>query len=436
MTVTPSIEYLTGSGWVDRPDAVLPALEADVTCDVAVVGGGLGGMSAALRLAERGIDVVLLEADICGWGASARSAGYLGNTLAADPNLVAMFHRRRFGGLVRFADSALHFAVDLIDRLSIDCELERTGLISAAVTPGQLDRARRTTEVLVRAGTDAEFVEGPDIGLPAAFLGGMFEKVGGLLNPGKYALGVRQALVDAGARVFERTPVGAVDTSRSGVTVGAPGGRVRAERVLLMTNARSKDLNAVPRRLATPVWTSLVETEPIPGERLDEIGWTSRMGIVTQHMLLENYRLTPRNTIVFGTRQLETARGALGARPASPAVVADLLRGFRQRFPTLSDVAPERAWGGWIGMATSWLPTAGETDRRVLYALGCNGHGLAQAPYLGHLLADRLAGDALHDDLQAVWRKRPWFRPSLMLTAPALKAAWAMDRLSDRLNRA
>ena len=73
--MTAAVEYLTGTGWVDRPDVAGPALAGDVACDVAVVGGGLGGMAAALRLAERGAYVVVLEADLCGWGASARSAG-------------------------------------------------------------------------------------------------------------------------------------------------------------------------------------------------------------------------------------------------------------------------------------------------------------------------------------------------------------------------
>ena len=435
MTDRHDVDLLTATGWVDRPNVVAPALEGDVVCDVAVVGGGLGGAAAALRLAERGVDVVVLEADVCGWGASARSAGYLGNSLAADPQLVALFHRRRLPGLVRFADHAFHFADGLINRLSIDCDYERTGLVLAAVSRGQLRRARRNTKILTGAGADAEYVEGPTLGLPHGFLGGMVERVGGLLNPGKYALGVREALLRSSARVFERSAVHRVEAAGKRVTITTSGGRVRAGRVLLTTNAGSKELEIAPRHVATPVWTSLVETEPIPPERLDETGWTSRVGIVTQHMLLENYRPTPRGTIVFGTRQLRTAHGGLNGQPLDQALIADLVRGFRDRFPSLSDIAPCRAWGGWIGMTTSWLPVAGEAAANVVYAIGCNGHGLAQAPYLGTLIADRLAGDEPHDDLRAVWQARPRFRPSVILTRPVLKATWAMDRLSDLVSR-
>lgn len=151
-------------------------------------------------------------------------------------------------------------------------------------------------------------------------------------------------------------------------------------------------------------------------------------------MILENYRVTARGTIVFGTRQVQTSNGSPSPRPPAAAVVDDLARGFRARFPGLRDVAPQRAWGGWIGMTPTWLPVAWEASPNVLYSLGCNGHGFAQAQYLGHLLAGRLAGESMPEDLKAVWRGRRGFWPSPM-RAPVLRLAWMADRLSDRLAR-
>ncbi|MFI8933178.1 NAD(P)/FAD-dependent oxidoreductase [Streptomyces sp. NPDC053474] len=429
------VTYSALTGWVDRPTDVTPMLEGEVTCDVAVVGGGYAGMAAALRLADRGADVVLLESGHCGWGGSSRNAGYLSNALAGDPELLNALHARRLPALIRYADSAAHFTEELIQRLRIDCDYEPTGNVIAAVSPGQLRRTRRNAEILQRAGADAEFVEGRDFGLPRSFLGGVFERAGGLLNPGKFALGLRDALLRSSVRVYEHTAARAIEPHASGVVVSVSGGRVRAERVVLATNAYSRDLPFAPRRMVTPIWTSLVETEPVEPERLAATGWTRRIGIVTPHTILENYRPTPRGTIMFGTRQLRTARGALGAREPDEAVVADLLRGFHERFPTLSDIAPRRAWGGWVAMTPSLLPVAGEATKNVFYAIGCNGHGLAQSPYLGTLLADRLAGDQAHDDLAAVWRARPRFAPMPVFSAPALRAAWTIDRLADRLHR-
>ncbi|MER5783131.1 FAD-binding oxidoreductase [Streptomyces mobaraensis] len=426
------VTYSAFSGWADRPTDFAPMPEGELTCDIAVVGGGYAGMAAALRLAEHGADVVLLESGFCGWGGSSRNAGYLSNALAGDPQLLNTLYARRLPGLVRYADEAARFTERLIGRLAIDCDYEPTGNVIAAVSPGQLRRTERNAAILRRAGADVEFVEGRGFGLPHTFLGGVFERAGGLLNPGKFALGLRAALLASDVRTYERTTVRAVEPHASGAVVHVTGGRVHAERVVLATNAYSRDLAIAPRRMVTPVWTSLVETEPIAPERLAATGWTRRTGIITPHTILENYRPTPHGTIMFGTRRLRTTRGPLGAREPDDAVVADLLRGFHERFPSLGDVAARRAWGGWIAMTSSLLPVAGEAAKNVFYAIGCNGHGLAQSPYLGTLLADRLAGDRTHEDLAAVWRPRPRFAPSVLST-PTLHAAWTLDRISDRV---
>ncbi|KAB7757291.1 MULTISPECIES: NAD(P)/FAD-dependent oxidoreductase [Mycobacteriaceae] len=427
------MNLLTETGWAPVPVGE-PALAGEVTCDVAVVGGGVGGMTAALRLAESGADVVLLEAQTCGWGASSRNAGYVTNSIAADPSLLALLlSRSKVRALFQFAEAAVEFTQDAIEHRAIDCDFEKVGIVLAAVSKGQLRKSRRNAKILSEAGSSAEFVDGRDAGLPDGFLGGVREGIGGTLNPGKYAMGLRDAVLASGVRVFEHTPVQNVTDGGAGVTVETAQGRVRAKQALLTANANLKDFAIAPRRLVSPVWTSLVETEPVAPERLDAIGWTSRAPMVTAHMILESYRVTPRNTIVFGTRRLETTNGPLHARTPSGPVVDDLVRGFRERFPGLSDVAPQRAWGGWIGMSSTWLPVAGEAAPNVLYSLACNGHGFAQAQYVGNLLADRLSGAPMPDDLKTIWHDgRFW--PSFV-SQPALTLGWFGDRVLDRLAR-
>lgn len=430
------LEYLHDTGWVSRPNNSAPTLDGEIRCDVAIIGGGLGGMAAGLRLAERGADVVVLEAGLCGWGASTRNGGHLSNALAGDPRLLAALHPRRLSRVVRFAESAMRFADETITRLGIDCDYQRTGNVAmASASQREVRSAKRAADILRSAGSDAEYVDGREFGLPHGFLGGIFERGGGLVNPGKYTLGIRELLLNSGARVFEHTPVETLTETGTGVAISVPGGRVNAERVLLATNAYSVDLAFAPPRLATPVWVSVIETEPVDPDRLDAAGWTSRAGITTNNMIVQNFRPTPHGTVVAGTRQVQPARGPLGVRATDPSVASDILRGFRERFPTLRDLAPQRTWGGWVAMTPSFLPVAGESSSKITYALGCNGYGLTQAPYLGTLLADRLAGDKLHEDLRAVWQNRPWFPPNLPYSPPALRAIWALDRISDQISR-
>lgn len=304
------MEYLFDTGWVDRPEVTAAALQGEIRCDVAVIGAGVGGMAAGLRLAERGVDVVVLEAGICGWGASSRNGGYLTDALSGDPRMLSALHRRRLPGVMRFGQSALRFAEDLIERHQIECDYNRVGWVSmASTTRHRAKNAERAAEVLRSLGADAEYVDGREFGLPHAFLGGVYEPHGGLCNAGKYALGLRKVLLASGARVYEQTPVQDLESSGSAVVITVPGGKVRADRVLLATNGYSADLPFAPPRLAAPLWVSLLETEPIDPERLDSTGWTNGAGFVSNNNIVSNFRKTPHNTIVFGTRNVQAPQG-------------------------------------------------------------------------------------------------------------------------------
>jgi len=425
-----SLTYLSGSGWVDRPTALEPALTGDVECDIAVIGGGLGGMAAALRLADLGRDVVLVEADLCGWGASSRNAGYLTPTLGNDPRILKRFYADRVHGLYRFANNAVDFTEELMAGHAIECGYERTGNIAAAPTVA----AYRHMAAHARPGTRSVVGDAAQLGIPPAFPGGIHIKVGGILNPGQLALGVRGVVRTSDVRVFERSPVtGLVDTGDA-VRIDLPGGRIRARQAVLTTNAFTGQLPIAPRNLSTPVWVTAVETEPVSAEMMDEAGWTSRTPMTTNHFVMQSFRPSNRGTIVFTTRSLQTARRARTDRMPDRTVVDDLVRGFRERFPTLTDVAPARAWGGWIGLTPSNMAVAGQVTPRVHYAMACNGHGLPQAPYLGTLLADHVSEKGMHDDLAAVWRESRRFAPGVV-NPVTLRLGWLADRVRDRADR-
>lgn len=432
---TDGIDYTTFSGWVDPPADLRPPLDGEVSCRVAVVGGGINGMSTALRLAQRGQDVVLLEAEFCGYGSSSRNAGQLAGAPGGDLQLLNLLSRKKMPGMMRLAEHAAQHVEDFIAKHDIDCEYEATGNAFAAVSRGQMGRVRRVAKIVTRAGGHVEVGTSEDLGIPRGFVGGMREVVGGRMNPGRFALGMRRVLLDSAARVFEQTKVTRIARDGAHVVVSTSHGTVRAEQVVLATNAFAGEWDITPRHLSVPLYVVEVETEPIDPARIAALGWTSGMGLVTQHAIMENYRLTPRNTIVFGVRRVERGTSyPLPERTPSPDVVEELARAFDTRFPSLADVAVERAWGGWIAITSSWLPVAGQVGGNVHYSIACNGHGLAQAPYVGTLVADHVVDGVRHEDLQTIWHDKPAFPRPFMMGRAGLRAIWVYDRIADAIN--
>lgn len=437
MSATADTTYTTFSGWMDPPTDVRPPLTENLACSVAVIGGGLAGMATALRLAQHGVDTVLLEAQFCGHGSGSRNAGQLASAPGGDIQLLNLLYRQRMPSLIRLTEHAANHVESLIETLGIDCDYEATGNVFAAVSRGQLGRTRRIAMILRRAGAHVEEGTAGELGIPHGFLGGLREINGGILNPGKLVRGLRGAVLAAAVRVFEQSKVIEIVGGTSGVTIETPGGVVRAGQVVLATNAYAGEWDITPKRLSSPMWVTEVETEPIDPRRLAALGWTSRSGLVTQHNIMENYRLTARDTIVFGVRRIERAASyPLPERGPDPAVVAELAAAFARRFPPLADVAIDRAWGGWIGITSTWLPVAGTVGDDVYYSLACNGHGLAQATYIGSLIADRIATGVVPDDLRTIWVEEPNFGRAvpLLMGRLGLRAAWAADRFNDMIN--
>jgi glycine/D-amino acid oxidase-like deaminating enzyme len=423
------------SGWIDPPEDLRPPLSGGITCDVAVVGGGLGGMATALRLAERGLDVVLLEADFCGFGSSSRNAGQVAGAPGGDLRMLKLFYRKKMPALVRMAENAAHHVERLMQTHDIDCHYEPNGMVFGAVSRGQMRRVRACAKVLRGAGGHGHVGTSEELGIPRVFLGGMRENLGGMLNPGMLTRGVRRVLLASSARVYEQTRVTGIVRDAGAVSLATPQGHVRAGKVVLATNAYSGEWDITPKRLSIPAYIIEVETEPIAANRLAAMGWTSRSGVVTQHQIMENYRLTERNTIVFGVRRLERGTSyPLPSKTPDPGLVAELVSAFRTRFPALADVRIERSWGGWIAITSSWLSVAGQLEDDVFYSIGCNGHGLAQAPYIGAMIADLIVDGTRPADLDVIWADKPSFAPFFLMGRTGLRLVWVVDRLCDLAN--
>jgi gamma-glutamylputrescine oxidase len=380
------------SPWLEEADPAEPALAGERVVDVAIVGAGYTGLSTALALRREGLSVAVLEARRAGFGASGRNAGHLTPTIGKDlPTLSKTWGRERVDGLVTLVRAAIGHVEASISKHAIACDYEPVGNVVAAVHERQHRAVERAAEAARTHHMPGELLERADLerrGLPRFVTRGWLEAEGGILHPGRYLGGLRRAALAAGAELYEETPVLRIEEGED-VVVHAAHGRVRAERVVLATNAFTPELGRL-RSAGTRLHVQLFRTAPLDDAQRAALGWTGREGIYTAHEILESYRWTPDGRILGGSKAVRAGFAGRSLPDVDPAVSTLLERTFRQRFPELPGLPIERHWGGPIYMSLDFLPVVGRGGRggRVLHALAYAGHGVALASYAGEMLAD------------------------------------------------
>jgi len=423
--------------WTESAPAFRPAArELPAQVDVAVVGGGFTGLSAALALARRGASVVVLEAgERVAAEASGRNGGHVNNGLAVDyAEVAAKVGRERARDWYHAYDDAVDTVARLVHDEAIECDFSRTGKLKLATRPAQLDALRRSADALVHDGvdTDVEILDAPRVRAEVRserFHGGLLYKRSGQMHMGRFAQGLAAAAERRGAQIHTGTCVQRLERVGSGHThrLQTARGRVDAQQVLLATGATRHGGYASfgwLRRRIVPIGSFIVVTEPLGAERAQAL-LAGRRTYVTVANIHHYFRLTADHRLVFGGR----ARFAISS-PQSDAKSGEILRaGLTETFPELHDVRLDYCWGGLVDMTQDRLPHAGEHDG-LYYSMGYSGHGTQMSVHMGERMAAVLAGDAQANP----WRDRDWpaipghFGPPWFLPAVGL-----YYRLKDRL---
>jgi glycine/D-amino acid oxidase-like deaminating enzyme len=389
-------KYRPIGGWLERPTDLQPPLEGEVEADVIVAGGGFAGLSTALELTARGARVVLLERDFCGFGASGRNAGYLAGGQGLEYDLfLKRLGREAARQVVAFYEEGVAYVEGKLGEYGIDCDYLPSGIIRAGIHPSQEGRLRKNMQLGVELGAPARFLDQAEMrarGIPPAFLFGYVTDNGGVLQPGKYVMGLRRAALQAGVRIFENSALLSYDQGRV-ITCRTEMGRARARFLVLATNAYTPQLGLLADKV-TPLRVSAIETEPLTPAQRASLGWPNREGIVTQHVTMESHRLTAHGTMVVTTKRLDYAYGSKTPNIPDTNAYRALVRCLHDRFPTLGDLAVRSCWSGYISLANDALPVVGETgaNRNILYTAGCSGHGVGTQSLMGRLLAERIGG--------------------------------------------
>ena len=387
--------------------------------DVVVIGGGFTGTSAALQLAKGGAQVVLLEAQSIGWGASSRNGGQALSCLHYTLTRLIKQHgrelaRKMFHSSVRAADTVEQIVKDE----GIECEHVRCGSIEAAVKPSHFDDLLREQDTLREvAGYDVQIVtneqSASELGT-AAYHGLMVNPRSGSLQPAKFVNGMAFAAERAGADIHEGTRVLAIDRSdetaaRDGVrfTVRTNRGDVKAKDIMLASNAWIGEIVPQFRQRVLPAESCIIATEPLPEELAKRLIPNKRVVYDTRHVLAY-YRLSSDNRMVWG--------GELTFKGASPRYNMNALRrGMTRVFPELADYKTDYFWSGTLGITLDENSHAGQVDG-MWYSMCYVGHGVTLATYLGQQMANGILGREFDNPFEGVripqvpvYRDKNWF---------------------------
>lgn len=403
-------------------------LKGSIKADVAVLGGGIAGCSAALHLAKRGYRVALLEARTVGYGASGRSGGQTIFGLAASQSALAgAVGRADARRLFDLSVEALDVTRSLIAEHAIDCDY-RPNHVHVAVKPRHVTELKDWAREL-REEYDYPSVQLLDRGQLLAhvqsprYLGGLIDSRSGHLHPLKFTRGLARAAESAGALIFENSQVLRYQDG-SEVMVHTGQGTVRCAHLVLCGNAYLGTVAPALSRRILGVGTYIIATEPLGEERIRAL-LPSNAAIADINWILDYFRASADHRLLFGGRVSYSA-----VQP--PHLGQSMRRRMIRIFPNLADVKVTHAWGGYLDITMSRAPDFGRLAPNVFYLQGFSGHGIALTGLAGKLAAEAVAGTAERFDVFARIPHRD-FPGGPVLRRPSLMMAMLYYRLRDLL---
>lgn len=370
------------------PAPETPPLESSDRADVVVVGGGYGGLSTALHLAERGIKVAVLEAREIGFGGSGRNGGQVIPGLKYDPaDLVRKFGQERGTRLARFAGGTADTVFDLIAKHGMDVPHQRKGWIQGAHTEAGLGEVARRAEQWSALGAPTRVLDKAETDRllgTERYRGGWLDERGGAVQPLSYARGLARAAIKAGATIHGGTPVTGLARSGSTWTVTtAQGAQLRTERVVLCTNGYTGGLWPNLAQTVIAANSFQVATEPLSDNLRRSILPEGQVSSDTRKLLLY-FRLDHTGRLLMG------GRGPF-REPGSAQDWAHLERIVGKLFPQLGDVAIAHRWCGRVAITRDFLPHLHEPAPGLLIDIGCQGRGIGLQSTMGRAIAAYIA---------------------------------------------
>jgi glycine/D-amino acid oxidase-like deaminating enzyme len=406
----------------DPLNLALGPLATDEACDVAIIGGGFTGLSAAIELAQSGVDVRLLEAGHVAWGASGRNGGFacVGSHKLPYPTMIKRYGLQATQHFYRTMKDSVALVAENCARFGIDAEINGEGEVELAHLPNRMAEFRRDQEFLHDTfGEDKTLLSNSDLkvrGLVGPeFHGGLLGKTGFGVHPLNYARGLARAAHKLGAKLHPHSAVIRWEETSDGHVLHTKQGRLRAKRVLVATNGYTpEDVSTRHAGRILPALSNIIVTRVLTESERMAQGWTSSTMAYDARILLHYFRLLPDNRFLFGSR---------GGTDSSNASMNEsrttIIRDFQRMFPAWANVEITHSWRGHVCLTADRVPYVGTLDERksVWTALAYHGNGVAMGSWCGRAVARFMLNEKARGDIPTVITRRlakfplPAFRP-------------------------
>ncbi|TRL94189.1 FAD-binding oxidoreductase [Pseudomonas aeruginosa] len=379
------------------------ALTQNLNADVAIIGGGFTGLNTAWQFKKDNPNarVVVLEGAIIGFGASGRNAGFSTKLFGLEPEMVLLrWGKQKMIDAHHYLKKAVAHTQNLIETHGFQSDYCHTGMVRISYSQQQLDRMKKTYQLLQDLGIDGDLTwQGrgrirQDFH-SERFIGGIYETDTAHLNPCKQVRELKRLAESAGVEIYEASPVTRIDRAATAITVSTDKGRVVADKVVIATNAYSREVpdSRTLKARQYPLWTYQIVTEPLTAAQWESIGWKDRQSFGDNRQMLHYYRPTVDGRIAMGGGDAIVYK--TGALVETPSAMSwqHCEAHLKWIYPQLKDVRIDYRWGGPVSVNVDMVPEISFVDdERIIYAGGCFGHGVALTHLNGRTIADLLNG--------------------------------------------
>ncbi len=387
--------------------------------DVAVIGSGFTGLSAARTLAKHGARVAVLEAETIGWGASSRNGGMVLTGLKMPmQTIIKNYGRELARRLFQCSLDSIDTVEQIVNEEKIDCGFERTGHLLAANKPKHFDTLKDEVEFMEKefnhkvhlvSKEDQREEIGTDI-----YYGALVDEVSGGLNPAQFVAGLGRAAEGAGATLHARARVDRIERGANGFAVETARGKLVADKVFVATSGYTSHATPKLQKKIVPIGSFIIATEKLSAELAHELSPKNRMIFDYKHYL--NYFRLWNGRMIFGGRAAFFPENENTIRDSAKILRREMV----QVYPQLKDAQIEYVWGGTLDFAFDMMTHVGELDG-IFYSLGYAGHGVAMGTYLGKTVAEAMIDNNIKDHPFAafgfpgaplgLYDGHPWFLP-------------------------